>query len=213
MELTAAQRIRAEAKDATRGALLRAGLAATIESGGVVPSMEAICSGAGFSRGAFYAHFQSRSDFVAQMLEWVVGDFHAAIFNDAGRGSIDLRSVINRFVRVLVEGTWPHVGDIRSAYLIVLAGLRQSDGVRSRHADLMRSAMDRLELLVRLEREIGRVREKAEPRKVAELLCLLSVGSMVWVDAGLPLDAEGLTESLLALLEVNGSGLIADSPG
>lgn len=200
MEQTAAQRIRAEAKEATRRALLRAGLDETVRHGGVVPSIEAICANAGFTRGAFYVHFESRDNFVVQMLEWVVADIFQTIFANAGQGDPDLRGIIGRFTEALVHREWPDVSDIRSAYLSVLAGLRQSKGVQERHADLMNAAIARLEHAIREGQKSGEVRGTLDPHSIARLLLLLGIGLIVWDDVGIPVDATALGESFLALI-------------
>jgi AcrR family transcriptional regulator len=201
MELTAAQRIRAEAKEATRRALLRAGVDETIRHGGVVPSIETICANAGFTRGAFYVHFESRDDFVVQMLEWVVGDIFQTIFANAGEGDADLRAIVGRFTDALVKREWPDVSDIRSAYLSVIAGLRQSRGVQKRHADLMSAAVARLEQAIREGQEAGQVRGDLDAHRVAELLLILGIGLIVWDDVGIPLDATALGDAFLDLVE------------
>lgn len=53
MEMTPAQRIRAEANEATRRAPLESGLLETIEKGGSIPSIESGRARAGHTRGAF----------------------------------------------------------------------------------------------------------------------------------------------------------------
>ncbi|HKA30465.1 MAG TPA: TetR/AcrR family transcriptional regulator, partial [Candidatus Binatia bacterium] len=67
------------AKQETRDALIAAGLEAFAEHGLDVPSLDAICSRAGFTRGAFYVHFKDRDDFVVAVMEHVLGGFLDAV--------------------------------------------------------------------------------------------------------------------------------------
>ena len=53
------------AKQETREALIQAGMDAFSEEGVDLPSLDAICARAGFTRGAFYVHFKDREDFFA----------------------------------------------------------------------------------------------------------------------------------------------------
>lgn len=209
MELTAAQRIRADAKGATRRALLAAGLQETIARGGVVPSIEAISARAGFTRGAFYVHFKGRSDFVVEMLGWVVGDIFEAIFRRAGEDQQDLRGIVTRFVDILVKGEWPDVSDIRAAYLSVIAGLRDSPRVRQRHAELMEAAIARLEQAMSEAQRAGVVRGDLDPRKGAEMLLVLGIGLIVWDHVGIPIGPTALRDYVLALLSAPEAGSIS----
>ncbi|HEX9695398.1 MAG TPA: TetR/AcrR family transcriptional regulator [Actinomycetota bacterium] len=202
MELTAAQRIRADARDATRHALLRAGLSETVENGGSVPSIEAICARAGFTRGAFYVHFKSRGEFVVKMLVWLVNDIQDSLFSGMGQDGIaDLHTAVQRYSEVLVTGQWKGIGDIRSAYMTVLAGLRHSDTVRERHHELMTAAVTAFEQVLLDGQKAGAVRMDIDPGLTATLLCVLSVGAMVWTDAGLPLEGQELGGSVLSLIK------------
>lgn len=200
-EQTPAQRIRADAKEATRHALLASGLSETVQHGGAVPSIEAICARAGYTRGAFYVHFKSRTDFVDQMLEWVVGDIFETLFRGAGQDAPDLQTIVTRFTETLAKHEWPDVTDIRAAYLSVVGALRESEVVGRRHADLMKGAIARLEHATREGQEAGRIREAVDPGKIAQILLLVAIGLIVWDDVGLPLDPKELGEHFLALVE------------
>ena len=52
------------AKQETREALLQAAMAEFAEKGLDLPSLDAICARAGFTRGAFYVHFRDREELV-----------------------------------------------------------------------------------------------------------------------------------------------------
>ena len=59
-------------KQETREALLRAGMELFAEQGLDVPSLDALCARAGFTRGAFYVHFADREEFIVAVMERIV---------------------------------------------------------------------------------------------------------------------------------------------
>ena len=96
------RRSRAESKEFTRQALLKAGLLELIEHGLDTPSLDAICARAGYTRGAFYVHFKDRDDFLVAVTDWAL----SSIARRAGRGrerETDLESAIGRFVALLTR--------------------------------------------------------------------------------------------------------------
>ena len=62
-------------KQETRQALLQAGLEEMVEHGWGTPSLDTICARAGYTRGAFYVHFENREQFESAVLEWVARSF------------------------------------------------------------------------------------------------------------------------------------------
>ena len=81
---TAKAKSRDVAKQETRQALIQAGMAAFSEEGVDMPSLDAICARAGFTRGAFYVHFKDREDFFAAVVEQVLQDFVDWMLSDPG---------------------------------------------------------------------------------------------------------------------------------
>ncbi len=61
---------RDETKQRTRDALIQAGLELFTEQGLDVPSLDAICDRAGFTRGAFYVHFADRLQIRHGLIEY-----------------------------------------------------------------------------------------------------------------------------------------------
>jgi AcrR family transcriptional regulator len=180
------------------------GLRQLVEHGGAVPSIEAICAHAGYTRGAFYVYFKDRRDFVVQRLDWVFGDIFENLFRNVGDETADIQTIIARFTDALASRDWPDVPDIRSAYLSVIAGLRDSEGIRQRHADLMTAAIGRLETALREGQQTGRIRETIDPGKVAQIVLLIGIGEIVWDDVGIPIDQRALSEHFLSLIEKRG---------
>ncbi len=200
-DLTPAQKIRAEAKQATRKALLEAGLMETIDRGGDLPSIDAIVARAGYTRGAFYFYFEDRDQFVAEMLDWVLNDILQALFLTTTADAVDLGEVVERFNATVAAGDWPDVhGNIRAAYLAVLRELRPETGLRARHSELMRGIIDHLEGLIRMGQNDGTLRDDVDARDVAGLLILSAIGSIMWSDTGIAVDNEALGKATITLL-------------
>lgn len=203
MEMTPAERIRAQAKEATRQALLQAGLEETVESGGEFPSIEKLCARAGYTRGAFYVYFRDRDHFLNTMLDWVLSDIIQALFESTTEGDADLQEIVRRFDKALAVGDWPDVhNNIRAGYLAVLREARPGSPIYQQHADLMRGIVARLEERVREGQAAGSVRKDAKPREVAMLLLVTAIGGICWSGLGI-LDAQAgvLGETMLTLLE------------
>src|SRR5262245_31791802 len=87
---------RAGGKRETREALILAGIAELAEKGLDEPSLDAICARAGFTRGAFYVHFEDRDDFIAAVMERVLGGLLDAIIATGSREH-DLAQTVTRF--------------------------------------------------------------------------------------------------------------------
>src|SRR5262245_62925464 len=98
------RRSRAESKEATKQALLHAGMMELVEHGLDIPSLDAICARAGYTRGAFYVHFKDRDDFFIAVMDWVLtGILHSVV----GDNDDDVRSAVARFSGYMVHREWP----------------------------------------------------------------------------------------------------------
>ncbi|HVH04632.1 MAG TPA: TetR family transcriptional regulator, partial [Myxococcota bacterium] len=64
------------AKQETREALVQAAIAEFAEKGLDLPSLDAICARAGFTRGAFYVHFRDREELLGAVMERALGAHH-----------------------------------------------------------------------------------------------------------------------------------------
>ena len=148
-------RSREEAKRETREALLLAGIAEFSERGLAEPSLDAICSRAGYTRGAFYVHFRDRDDLISAVMEQVLGDFLDAIIA-TGDQERDLEHTVTRFMDALAaatRGLAHHVllGNLAPAregslqFHRVLEASARSPEVRERFAALLQGAIDEVE--------------------------------------------------------------------
>ncbi|MEX0875371.1 MAG: TetR/AcrR family transcriptional regulator [Actinomycetota bacterium] len=203
-EPTPAQRIRAQSKEATRRALLEAGLAETIARGGEIPSIDAVVARAGFTRGAFYFYFEDRRQYILAMLDWVITDIFRVLLRGAAEGAADLRDVITRFTTTMARGEWPDVGgDIRTAYIAVLRHLQSHPSIQDRHTELMNGVIAQLSALIRAGQRSGAIRKDVDPHHAATIIVLTGVGEIVWDRIAVPLDSIAIGESLLSLIETS----------
>src|SRR5262245_30280258 len=98
------RRSRAETKEATRQALLVAGLAELVEHGLDVPSLDAICARAGYTRGAFYVHFKDREDFFVAVMDWALSGILATVVGV--NGETDLGYANSSFSENMRDRAW-----------------------------------------------------------------------------------------------------------
>jgi len=200
---------RQTAKQETREALLQAAMAEFAEKGLDLPSLDAICARAGFTRGAFYVHFSDREELVAAVMERVLGPFLDLVIGGAGAG--DLAGSISRFTALAAHG----IEDIGAGQLLALPGIppgvpfhqvlaacQRSEGTRARMVSILARAAGRLAEAAAADQRLGRVRSEAAPRELASLLLLLSLGVRVAADLRIPLDVAATRDALLRLLAV-----------
>jgi len=96
------RRARADSAQATRTALIDAALGEFAEHGFDVPSLDAICARAGYTRGAFYVHFRDRAELMSAVVEQVMGLFLETIVAH-GDAASDLSRTIERFADAVVQ--------------------------------------------------------------------------------------------------------------
>jgi AcrR family transcriptional regulator len=202
VEMTPAERIRAQAKEATRRALLHAGLEETVEQGGEFPSIERLCARAGYTRGAFYGYFTDRDHFVNEMLDWVLRDIIQSLFESATEGDADIHEIVRRFDRTLGAGDWPDIHrNIRAGYVAVLRELRPGSSIQKQHADLMNGIGERLRDRIIQGQKSGTVRRDVKADDVALLLLLIAIGAISWNGVGILEGRRALGEAVLTLLQ------------
>src|SRR5262245_6445698 len=90
-------------KQETREALIRAGMDAFSEQGVDLPSLDAICARAGFTRGAFYVHFKDRDDFLEVIVDRVLNQFLDFVIT--GDSKDDVGRTVDRFLLAAAQGS------------------------------------------------------------------------------------------------------------
>jgi TetR/AcrR family transcriptional regulator, transcriptional repressor for nem operon len=196
------------AKQETRDALIAAGLEAFAEDGLDVPSLDAICSRAGFTRGAFYVHFKDRDDFVVAVMEHVLGSFLDAVIA-TGDDAHDLERTIERFVNSLAAAASPSAhggpGVVRPVlggvqlYRLVEAAAR-SPLIRERLVGIVQQAVERVARAAAAGQGRSAVRRDVDPQHGAELLVVAALGLIGAVELGVPLDLREIQRTMATLL-------------
>jgi len=190
----------------TREALIQAGMVALAQQGLQEPSLDAICARAGFTRGAFYVHFEDREDFSDAVMERVLGDFLDAIVA-AGSHPPDLAQAVARFTDGLGRGDGsalqglPAAGTGGAVRLHrLLEACTRSQRIRKRWGALVREAIERASKTV-LEAQVeGSVRGDLEAEQIGTLLLGLALGAAAAVESGVPFDSARARDAVLALL-------------
>ena len=208
-ERMAAQKSRKFAMAETREALILAGLAEFVEHGFDSPSLDRICSRAGFTRGAFYVHFENREDFIVAVMEARLGAFLDSIIGGVDEGG--LAPAVRRFTSAVVElvnsasqvddRRMTTVGGVTIQLHRMIDAAERSPRIRSRLVSLLGSAIVRITAMAEVEQGSGEIRSDIDPALLGELIVALSIGSVTAAEAGLTLQSERVGEALLQLLK------------
>jgi len=159
------RRSRAESKEATRQALLRAGLEELVEHGLDVPSLDAICARAGFTRGAFYVHFKDREDFFVAVMDWALSGILLGVMG--ANGQTDLHSAIARFSHYMTQREWPLVGKYPIASHRLIEAISRSEQLKARWAEVFRKIVEGMAALVERAQQKGEARASLDPQMAA----------------------------------------------
>jgi len=127
----ARSKTREEAKRETREALIRAGIEAFAAEGVDLPSLDAICARAGFTRGAFYVHFKDRDDFLLSVMDKVLSEFINSVIATGEYGE-DLRKTVDLFISAAEHGLLPMVFGEINLRVLLEAGSR-NPAIRERY--------------------------------------------------------------------------------
>lgn len=173
------------AKQETREALIRAGTAAFVEEGVDLPSLDAICARAGFTRGAFYVHFKDREDFFAAVADQAVRDFVDWIFSaHAPQVALDgVDGIVERFLTAVTEGQKlpaPH----KLLMQIAARGSQRGPASDAPYGVFINGALTRMQEVVRAGQTQGSVKRDLDPSQLGLLLVASAVGFVVLCGGG-----------------------------
>lgn len=202
---------RDDAKQQTRAALVAAALELFGEQGLDVPSLDAICDRAGYTRGAFYVHFKTREDILVAVMDQVGESFLASMFEEIAGGSGSappqkkrLHHAVRRFVDAVGSGAYPLMASGGKGPLVrphqLLDACARSTVVRERYRDLVQLSVSAVAGLVQADQGDGDVRDDVEPETVARLALAIVIGAQTMNDLGLALDAGELAGAVERLL-------------
>lgn len=193
-------RSRADAKRETRRALIVAGIEEFAERGLDAPSLDAICARAGFTRGAFYVHFDNREDFLTKLMEWISAGFlDRMVLADSGEGS--LADVITHFIDALDRGELPSQ-QLGMRFGQMLEAVGRLPQIRERYSTLNHETIERVAKRVLGGQQAGTTRPDVDAVSLATVLVAAAMGGLALRDAGVSIDLAALRETVLRLVEL-----------
>jgi AcrR family transcriptional regulator len=185
-------------KEETRAALVSAGAALFAEEGLDVPSLDAICDRAGFTRGAFYVHFRDREDFIVAVMVAATGHFLEGLLATEG-APLELGQIITGFAAVIGDEGFPVFGQVPMHQ--VLSACARSKTLRGRYVEIVEETRRRLAVIVEAGISDGRVRAGLDPLRAAGLLLSVALGVGALRELGVDFDAPGHARVLRQLFE------------
>lgn len=209
---------RDDAKQQTRAALVRAALELFGEQGLDVPSLDAICDRAGYTRGAFYVHFKTREDILVAVMDHVGALFLASMFDGLSAGAASaatesaggkrnarrVHHAVRRFVEMVGSGAYPLMATAGKGPLVrphqLLDACARSSVVRERYRELVQMSLGAIAGLVRGDQDDGEIRTDIAPEMVASMAMALVVGAQTMADLGMPFDAGALGAGIEKML-------------
>jgi AcrR family transcriptional regulator len=184
-------------KQETREALIRAGMEMFAEHGLDVPSLDALCARAGFTRGAFYVHFPDREAFIVAVMEAATQGFIDAIL--AARGeALDLAAIVRGFAGAVSGGRFPVFGPVPLSQFLAACG--RSKALRKRYGAILLETIARVAEAVRAGQKAGTVRREVDAEKAAGLMVAVALGVGAAAEIEVPFDTTAHAEAWLALL-------------
>jgi TetR/AcrR family transcriptional regulator, transcriptional repressor for nem operon len=194
------RRTRAEAREQSRAALLRAGIELVARDGIDGPSLDAICARAGYTRGAFYVHFADRDEFLVAVMDEVGRRFLDAVLS-AAAGAQDLSAVAGRFLTALARGDYPLAGKRGVKPHQLLAACARSPRIRARYVALVEDAIGRLADVIARDQKKSALRRDLDPAGLARLLLALVIGAHTMLELDMELDVGRLGGQLLRAIK------------
>jgi AcrR family transcriptional regulator len=190
---------RQEQKEATREALIRAGLAELTERGVEGSSLDAICARAGFTRGAFYVHFRDRDDLLVAVMDHVLGEFLSLISATSLEGGGVAEAA--RFFAVAADGRSAAVHGGRGIrFDNLMEACRRSKPIGDRYRGMVALARERIAQGVARDQEKKKIRRDVAPERVTTLLTAIALGVSAMIELDLPFAATDVAETMLSLL-------------
>lgn len=190
---------RVEAKAETRDALINAGIELFSEKGLDLPSLDEICARAGYTRGAFYVHFKDREELLAAVIDRVLSLFIDVVIAQ-GDHEADLRVTIERFIGYATAGMVPFMGASSMAFHRLMEARHRSAAIAERVNFAFTNAVQRVAVAARDGQKAGPVRTDISPEAIGNLLVAAAIGLTSLLDAGVPVDVQGVLDAALRVL-------------
>lgn len=164
-------------REETRQKLLTAAFGVFARNGYERATVDEIVRDAGFSKGAFYVHFNTKEDLFRAMLEERAGSMQAALLQviDADASLRDnIRSLLAAIFEIEEqEAEWP------AAFMEFLAHAGRNEEVRDRLATIFESWHKFIAEMLRVSREAGHVRTDIDIDFLARAAIALINGTLL----------------------------------
>lgn len=200
MSKTGSGGTRAEAKVATRNALIDAAYAEISERGPTAPSLDAICARAGFTRGAFYVHFRDREDLLVAVMERVLGNLVQALAGAERIEGSGLRAGIRYFASAAAARDPAVHPDRAIRFQHVLEACRTSPQIGERYRAILGGAASWANAAFAEDQQASRARADLPAAAVADLVVAAGLGLLAMLELGIAPEPVALADTLLALL-------------
>ena len=191
---------REEAKQASREALIQAAMDLFARKGLDV-SLDDLCAHAGYTRGAFYVHFNDRDELLCAVMERVGANVLDSLLGPDQSASHDnLSSITQRFLTALVSGHYPLTrrGGMRPYQL--LDACARSPAIRDLYVSLVDNSTKRLGGSIRESQRLRQVRNDTDADQLAMLLLATVIGLHTLYDLDMPVDLARGAQTLFQLL-------------
>ncbi len=193
---------RTEAMVETREKLLRAGAELFAKEGLDGPSLDAICERAGFTRGAFYVHFEDRDAFMVAVMEREGLPFLDAILGGGKEGDPPptFEAVVGRFLASVVSGAYPLTRKGGPKPHQLLDACARSKKIRARYVALVADSIARLGKVIATSQDEGSLRSDVKANDVATILLAAIIGSQTMIELDAPIDLARTGAAMMTLL-------------
>ncbi len=164
-------------REETRGRLLEAALCVFARSGFDRATVDEIVAEAGFSKGAFYVHFESKEELFWAMLEERISRHHEAF-----RRAVEQTKPVAENLRTILSGVF---GLLRedplwgSLYMEFGAHAARNEKVRQLLAAMYERWRELIVEILTAGREAGRIRKDVEVQFIATVLIATVEGSVM----------------------------------
>jgi AcrR family transcriptional regulator len=164
-------------REETRAKLLEAATCVLARSGFERATLDEIVHEAGFSKGAFYVHFESKDD-----LFWAMLEERISRQQEAFRQAVDYSKSMDYNVRTILSAVFGLLGDDAlwgSLFMEFHAHAARNEQVRRRLGTMYEGWRQLLVDVLSVSRETGRMRSDADLELMATVLVATVEGSII----------------------------------
>jgi len=183
---------REAAKAETREALITSAMTAFAADGFDNPSLDAICAAAGYTRGAFYVHFQDRDELINAVGQRILG----GLLDSTNRFDESPAAMNN-----LVERLFSQTAEDRGLPLYqFLHAAGRSPVLRKQYAETLDQAAEHIRDTTQFAQARAGIRGDVDAAQLTWLLLALTTGLQTLSEVGAPVESARIGQLLTYLL-------------